>query len=213
MCCCGVMGFDCLSGQISHHGLPPENWWEARFPSLEQPAHPIRWVPDAGRVHCRRPCQCGVHTGTAPSAESWLLSVSSNPSVLLFLFLPCLCRAGGECGGEEGKGCSAPRVPGAGWSHSFLQSRYKILPSAPEQGELMLPLSQGHSQYLNNMSWCCLDGEDNLYHSEFTPASSRGLTFFCLQIEVGGKLKKPEMYFLYSCALSLGGSRNMAALM
>ena len=157
MCCCGVTGFDCLSGQISHHYLPPENWWETRFPCLEQPAHPIRWISNARWVYCRRPGQCGVHTGTVPSTEPQLLSISPN----LSLFLACLCRVGGKRGGKEWRGCSAPQVLGAGWSNKFLQSWYKILPSVSEQGELKLPLSQGHNQYLNNMAWCCLKGREN----------------------------------------------------
>lgn len=49
----------------------------------------------------------------------------------------------------------------------------RILPFTSEQGELMPPLSQGHSQYLNNMHQHCLNEKDNLYHLEFTSAAFR----------------------------------------
>lgn len=78
----------------------------------------------------------------------------------------------------------------------------------------MLLLSQRHNQYLN-MSQHCLNGKDNLYHLEITSVGFRGLTFFRLQIRGRGTKKKTpkRTYFIYSCALSLDGSRNMAALM
>lgn len=50
----------------------------------------------------------------------------------------------------------------------------KILPSISEQGELMLPLSQGPNRHLNSMSQHCLTGKDNLYHVKLTSAGFRG---------------------------------------
>lgn len=159
-CCCGVTGFDCLSGQISHHYLPPEDWWETRFPCLEQPAHPICWVSDARWVYRRRPCQCGVHAGTRLNTGSQLLSILSNPSV--FFLFPCMfVQSGRQVWHWGGSGMLCSTSSGCR-STNFLQSWYKKPSLYLRRGWANAPLKSGMQSGLSRLMSTSFEWEGEL---------------------------------------------------